>query len=92
MPPKNPQVEFEAFIRWLATNPHKHAEYEADPQGFLAGSDASEVVKARVQAIGADGLRAAVQADKDKVASSIEDPNFGRTQNVQGYGARRPSS
>ena len=90
--PQNPQVEYDAFIRWLATNPHKIAEYEADPAGFLAAANVGEIVQARVRAVGVDGLRRAIREDADRVASSIDDPNFGRDATVQGFGARKPGS
>ena len=90
--PQNPQVEYDAFIRWLATSPHKIDEYAADPHGFLEAAQVGEVVRARVQAIGLEGLRRAVQADAQKGLDTVNAPNFGRDETVRGFGARPPSS
>ncbi|HEU5003581.1 MAG TPA: hypothetical protein VFW71_12500 [Actinomycetota bacterium] len=90
--PMNPQAEYDAFIRWLATNPHKLEEYRADPTGFLEAANAGQVIRARIQAIGFEGLQRAVRDDAEKAMTAVNEPNFGRDENVQGFGARKPSS
>jgi hypothetical protein len=45
--------EVEAFIRYLAMNPHKLADYKQDPSGFLDAANLGEDARTALEAFGA---------------------------------------
>lgn len=83
--------EIEAFIRFLAMNPHKTDYYLQDPQQFMDATQVSPQAQAVLSAMGPDNLLALIKQVAEKVLQEPDSGTFGRDETVQGFGARRPS-
>jgi hypothetical protein len=84
--------EVEAFIRFLAMNPHKTDDYLRDPQDFMDATQVSPPAQAVLSAMGPNNLLAMIKGLAEKVLAEPDSGTYGRDDTVQGFGARRPSS
>ena len=83
--------EVEAFIRFLAMNPHKTDDYLRDPQGFMDATQVSPPAQAVLSAMGPDNLLLMIKNMAEKVLHQPDSGTYGRDETVQGFGARRPA-
>jgi len=84
--------EVEAFIRWLAMNPHKMEDYMMNPDAFLAATNLGDEAGETIRTLGPSAIRRAVNEMAEEVYSSPEAamPNtYGRDETVRGFGAKR---
>ena len=83
--------EVEAFIRWLAMNPHKLDDYKRNPSGFLDGANLGEEARAALEAWGPESVARGVQIKAEEIYSAPEaarPTTYGRDENAKGFGAR----
>jgi hypothetical protein len=83
--------EVEAFIRWLAMNPHKLDDYKRNPSAFLAAANLGEEARAALEAWGPDSVARGVQIKAEEIYSAPEaamPTTYGRDENAKGFGAR----
>ena len=84
--------EVEAFIRWLAMNPHKLEDYKANPTAFLDAANLGEDARATLEGWGPDSVARGVTLKAEEIYSSPEaaSPNtYGRDESAKGFGAKR---
>jgi hypothetical protein len=83
--------EVEAFIRWLAMNPHKLEDYQKNPSAFLDAANLGEDARATLEAWGPESVARGVHIKAEEIYSAPEAaaPNsYGRNENVKGFGTR----
>lgn len=85
-------AEVEAFVRWLAMNPHKLEEYMKNPGAFLDAANVGDEARAAIVGAGPGAIRRAVSAKSEEIYSGPEAtaPNtYGRDETATGFGAKR---
>jgi hypothetical protein len=83
--------EVEAFIRWLAMNPHKLADYKANPTAFLNAANLGEDARATLEGWGPESVARGVMLKAEEIYSAPEaaSPNtYGRDESAKGFGAK----
>ena len=91
---RDPRVEFQAFIRWLALNPELVRSYRRDPEAVLAGARLSEPVRAVLAAAGTETILACLKEMADSIFEAPESwtpGTFTRDPSATGYG-RKPAA
>ena len=84
--------EIEAFIRWLAMNPHKLDDYKANPPAFLDAAHLGEEARATLEAWGPESVARGVALKAEEIYSAPESASpstYGRDESARGFGARR---
>jgi hypothetical protein len=83
--------EIEAFIRWLAMNPHKLEDYKSNPAAFLDAANLGDDARASLEAWGPESVARGVQAKAEEIHADPESASpmtYGRNENVKGFGAK----
>lgn len=84
----DPALEVDAFVRWLATSPHKLEEYALDPAGFLEAANVGQEARPVIMAYGVNGLRQLVKETAGQIYADPEGGIVQRDESVRGFGAR----
>jgi len=87
----DPTSEVEAFIRFVALNPHKLEAYLKAPRAFLDAMGVGDEARAVLESYGPDGVRRAARAKADEVYNAPEAaaPNtYGRDESAKGFGSK----
>lgn len=83
--------ELEAFIRYLAMNPQKLADYRANPTSFLDAANLGPEARASLDAWGPESVARGVQKKAEEILADPESANpmtYGRDESVRGFGAK----
>jgi hypothetical protein len=83
--------EVEAFIRYLAMNPNKLADYKQNPSAFLDAANLGDDARTALEAWGPESVARGVQIKAEEIYSAPEagrPTTYGRDENARGFGAR----
>ncbi|GAC1363573.1 MAG: hypothetical protein NVSMB32_05300 [Actinomycetota bacterium] len=83
--------EVEAFVRYLAMNPHKLELYARDPEDFLVATNVGGEASATIREMGVEGVRQVVKTVAEAIYADPEAGVLRRDETVRGFGARPPS-
>jgi hypothetical protein len=83
--------ELEAFIRYLAMNPHKLEDYKHNPSSFLDAANLGAEARASLEAWGTDSVAKGVRKKAEEIygdPESARPTTYGRDETVKGFGAK----
>ncbi|MGH2719691.1 MAG: hypothetical protein ACRDJU_14095, partial [Actinomycetota bacterium] len=90
---RDPEIELEAFLRWLALNPEQLRAFLRNPEVTLQEAGTSEPVRAVLRAAGPQAVLDQVRAKAGSIHDAPESwvpSTFNRDTSVGGYG-RKPA-